>query len=723
LLKLRKTKELRQSKENFQLHSKNKKFNHQMARVRSTARVTRDGEEAEGAETAPISEVMKRSGLVASEEAPATETEQADVEETESEDDYSAVPSKLSQLDFGKSTISEDDLPKMLNLGYFNEAKKELVRFGGEETIPKPGKDEVVVFKSFFKAGLRFPLNKMIADVLNKFRIYLHQLTPNAIIRLSVYIWALRSQGVEPFGEGFCRVHELHYQTKARGDGLHENFGCYNFAYRKTTKFPVISYRSKWPAGWKSEWFYVKVDEGKEKLVQSPLELIFGETRPRCDMTPGSPSQIALAEFRVIADHIGTSDLVQEFLAFRVFPTLKEWEMPKLKGEKKKGEFVHLPYHYKFKKHFKVPCQEWLDTIEVMCNEILGNYSKKEDQLMTAAFGTHPKRRLNRVMDALDFEYPDYEQLDKDVEGQKRKRVTGALNKDDEEQPKKKKLEPEPKTGVSKKRKATTLKQKAIDEEEESAATPSTTEVVEILKVMTESLPVKLSPLGPHLTKLFQKEKEPAKTKKAARPKKQRIITVTEAIKGTPPGASALKASAVESTITTEAAPSEATNAEATRAKDIHLESTIADIDKILLDMAAEEATAATKETTAPELEKEKEIAEDTLEDEVFNFQNLVGQELTKAEKEELKEYAISCGYRPGALFFGGIDDERLGCGRDQTGAKVIGTLSKSIGFPKLETDISRYRRHHIVGCLFYSNFKVNNFSLTFIVFNNEDVF
>jgi hypothetical protein len=381
-----------------------------------------------------------------------------------------------------------------------------------------------------------------------------------------------------------------------------------------------------------------------------------------------------------------------------------------------------LPYYYKFKKHFKVPCQEWLDTIEVMCNEILGNYSKKEDQLMTAAFGTRPKRRLNRVMDALDFEYPDYERLDKDAEVQKRKRVAGALNKDDEDQPKKKKLESEPKIGVSKKRKASTLKQKAIDEEGTSA-TPSATEVEEILKVMTESLPVKLSPLGPHLTKLFQKEKEPTKMKKAARPKKQRIITMREVIEGTPPGASAPKAPAVESTTTTEAAPSEATNAEATRAEDIHLESMIGDIDKILLNMAAEEAAAATKETMALEPEKEKEMAEDTSEDEAFNFQNLVGQELTKAEKEELKEYAISCGYRPGALLFGGIDDERLGCVRDQTGVKVIGTLSKSIGFPKLETNISRYQRQHIVGSLFYSNFKVNNFSLTFIVFNNEDIF
>jgi hypothetical protein len=35
----------------------------------------------------------------------------------------------------------------MLKLGYFNEEKKELVRFGGDETTLKPGKDEVVVLR------------------------------------------------------------------------------------------------------------------------------------------------------------------------------------------------------------------------------------------------------------------------------------------------------------------------------------------------------------------------------------------------------------------------------------------------------------------------------------------------------------------------------------------------------------------------------------------------
>jgi hypothetical protein len=388
----------------------------------------------------------------------------------------------------------------------------------------------VIVYRSFFKAGLRFPLHGMVVDVLENFGIYLHQLTPNAIVRLNVFIWALRSQGVEPLAEAFYRVHELHYQTKAREDGLHENFGCYNFSYRKDMKTPVVSYHTKWPTGCKTEWFYVKIDEKKEKLVQSPLDLTFGLTRPQCRMTPRTSCPDAVGKFRVVSQHIGTRDLVLEYLANRVFPTLKEWIMPKLKGEKKKNELIRLPCHLKFKKHFKEPYQEWLDTIEVMCNEILGNYMKKEDQLMTAAFGTRPKRRLNQVMDALNFEYPDYERLNKGAEGQKRKRIVSVLGrqaarmvKEDEDILKRRKSSPEPKVVAPKKRKAAALKQKATDIEEETPSTPSPADVEEILKVMIESLPIKLSPLGPHLTKLLQK-KEPLAAKKSARLKNRGLL-------------------------------------------------------------------------------------------------------------------------------------------------------------------------------------------------------
>jgi hypothetical protein len=178
-------------------------------------------------------------------------------------------------------------------------------------------------------------------------------------------------------------------------------------------------------------------------------------------------------------------------------------------------------------------------------------------------------------MDALNFEYPDYERLNKGAEGQKRKRIVSVVGrqaarmvKEDEEILKKRKLSLEPKVVAPKKRKATAPNQKATDKEEEAPSTPSVADVEEILKVMTESLPIKLSPLKPHLMKVLQKKKEPSTTKKSAGPKNRRIITVTEAIEETPPPASALKAPVVESAASTEAAPAEDANAKAATAKD-----------------------------------------------------------------------------------------------------------------------------------------------------------
>jgi hypothetical protein len=291
---------------------------------------------------------------------------------------------------------------------------------------------------------------------------------------------------------------------------------------------------------------------------------------------------------------------------------------------------------------------------------------------MTATFGTRPKRRLNRVMDALNFEYPDYERLNKGAEGQKRKRIVSVLSKqaarmvkEDEEILKRRKSSPEPKVAALKKRKAAAPKPKTTEIEEEAPSTPSTPDVEEILKVMTESLPINLSLLGPHLTKLLQKKGELSAAKKSAGPKKRRIITVIEAIEETSPQASASKITpAIEGAAAVEAAPTEAATA-----KDINLESTFSNIDKMLLNMAAEEAATAAEETLATVPGKEKEIAKDTSEEKDFNFQNIIGQKLSKAEKEKLRDYAISCGYQPGAFLFGGIDDESLGCLRDQTGA------------------------------------------------------
>jgi hypothetical protein len=136
-----------------------------MTRVRSTARVSRGGDEAELTETVLISEVMRRSGLVVSEGATAKDTT-AEVEQIiteggsddETEEDNNILsPSKPSHIEFGKSTVTEEDLVVMKKLDYFGEDEGKLIRFAGEEVIPEPKEDEVVVFRSFFRQGRDFP--------------------------------------------------------------------------------------------------------------------------------------------------------------------------------------------------------------------------------------------------------------------------------------------------------------------------------------------------------------------------------------------------------------------------------------------------------------------------------------------------------------------------------------------------------------------------------------
>jgi hypothetical protein len=94
---------------------------------------------------------------------------------------------------------------------YFHDVS--LVRARGEDTVLLAESDELVVFRSFMKVGLRFLLHKMLVDVLKTFEIYLHQITPEAHIKVGVFIWAMRSQGLEPDARCFCNIHELSFET------------------------------------------------------------------------------------------------------------------------------------------------------------------------------------------------------------------------------------------------------------------------------------------------------------------------------------------------------------------------------------------------------------------------------------------------------------------------------------------------------------------------------
>jgi hypothetical protein len=109
-------------------------------------------------------------------------------------------------------------------------------------------------------------------------------------------------------------------------------------------------------------------------------------------------------------------------VAYRIWPLIDNWEMPKETiSNPNEGCLVRLKYTFKFRDQFIEPDDDWLKCVENTSDELLGVYSKSEDNALSVAFGSWKKKRLNRVFDAIGFMYLDYRYP---PQGQKRKSAT-----------------------------------------------------------------------------------------------------------------------------------------------------------------------------------------------------------------------------------------------------------------------------------------------------------
>ena len=88
-------------------------------------------------------------------------------------------PWRLSHTNFGKSTIKQSHLKSMRGR-YFRDIS--IVRAGKDNNTHAPKENEVVIFRSFFKAGLRFPLSRFVVEVLKTFQIFLSSTDPRSHI-------------------------------------------------------------------------------------------------------------------------------------------------------------------------------------------------------------------------------------------------------------------------------------------------------------------------------------------------------------------------------------------------------------------------------------------------------------------------------------------------------------------------------------------------------------
>jgi hypothetical protein len=149
-------------------------------------------------------------------------------------------------VEFGVSRISSIRVQDMQQLGYFGNG---IGRVPGAEEVSEP-EGELVVFDSFFTAGLRLPAHRFVAEVLQRFEVQVNQLTPNAVVALAKYVWAATSYGGQPSVEVFAKNYCLHWQKRKIGNKIAQFGSCTFTPMTSKTSAEVVELvpcsRNKW---------------------------------------------------------------------------------------------------------------------------------------------------------------------------------------------------------------------------------------------------------------------------------------------------------------------------------------------------------------------------------------------------------------------------------------------------------------------------------------------
>jgi hypothetical protein len=410
--------------------------------------------------------------------------------------------------------------------------------------------------------------------------------------------------------------------------------------------------------------------------------------------------------FDVVCSFIGTRDLVQEHIAFRVWPLVEKWEMPKETITKRDRDgLIRMKFTFRYEGKFVEPDDDWLKCIEATSGELLGPYSKAEDTALSAAFGGRKKKRLNRVFDAIGFVYPDYRYP---LRGQKRKGTTSmkeiASAAPSEPTPKRKKvkvlthrpryIEPAIVPEFVGEASSATEAKKPIPAQKtkELTATPKAerieepkgegTKISEILSPSAE-VGVPLTLKGPAVT-----------------PKRKRMVNVLETIKSSSSTPRKI-AEAQEAQIETTASGAEATKHQAEietgtseSAKEKSLETEGETTKETLKQILSEK-------TLSPTLEASSKLPD-------YIVRHASGKMLSEEEKREAYHYAQKLKYPKGALIFNGSGEEDfLYCLPDSKEISICREMARSFGFLTLEDGLSVLSKDELADSLAYNSLKV----------------
>jgi hypothetical protein len=215
----------------------------------------------------------------------------------------------------------------MQQLGYFGGG---VARVPGTEEVPEP-EGELVVFEAFFTTGLRLLAHRFVGEVLRRFNVQVHQLTPNVVVALAKYVWATTSYGEQPSVEVFMKYYCLHWQKRKIGNKIAQFGSCTFTPKTGKTSMEVVELvpcaRNKW-GNWWEFWFYVAEGtvEDHPGLPVAEMCSHYYSAYPRFEVAKEDADEGAL---RCVAGLSSGRDLVEEFVAYGVWPLAHGWVLAK----------------------------------------------------------------------------------------------------------------------------------------------------------------------------------------------------------------------------------------------------------------------------------------------------------------------------------------------------------------------------------------------------------
>jgi hypothetical protein len=130
----------------------------------------------------------------------------------------------------------------------------------------------------------------------------------------------------------------------------------------------------------------LKAREDIKEVIMRPIWSRFGLRRPKVEID--DTIEACQRAFNTVCSFIGTRDLIQEHITFRVWTLVESWEMPKeTTTDSSDGGLVRLKYTSKFADKFDEPNDDWLKCIEATSDELLGAYSKAENNACPQLWG------------------------------------------------------------------------------------------------------------------------------------------------------------------------------------------------------------------------------------------------------------------------------------------------------------------------------------------------